>query len=196
MVSYADGSGGILDTSCFPNGVDELCRVVVADLSRAGFSAHADPGVMRQKYAKLLLNLGNVLQAAMPMDAEVKGIARAARKEALDCYAAADIDCMGQAEVKQRQADLYRVGDVPGIERGGGSSWQSVARGAADIETEYLNGEISLLGRLHRVPTPINDACVVMARQLLHERIAAGQYPSSALSALIENNSRVVAEQR
>jgi 2-dehydropantoate 2-reductase len=37
----------------------------------------------------------------------------------------------------------------------GGSTWQSLARGH-DLEGDYLNGEIVLLGRLHGVPTPVN----------------------------------------
>lgn len=188
VVSYADGHGGILDTGCFPAGVDDLCRGLVADLTSAGFSALAKPDVMRQKYAKLLLNLGNVLQAALPMDDEVKGIGRDARKEALSCYVAANIDCSTQDEVQELQAGIYRAADVPGIERGGGSSWQSIARGAADIETEYLNGEICMLGRLHGISTPVNDACVVMARELLYDRIEPGQYPKHRLSSLIDRS--------
>ena len=46
--------------------------------------------------------------------------------------------------------------DIGGRRRGGGSSWQSLARGTGTIETDYLNGEIVLLGRLHGVPTPVN----------------------------------------
>ena len=39
----------------------------------------------------------------------------------------------------------------------GGSSWQSLARGAGSIEAEYLNGEIVLLGGLYGVATPVNE---------------------------------------
>ena len=38
----------------------------------------------------------------------------------------------------------------------GGSSWQSLVRGTGTIETDFLNGEIVLLGRLHGIPTPVN----------------------------------------
>ena len=48
-----------------------------------------------------------------------------------------------------RRGDLLRLGPVGGRERGGGSSWQSLARGSGTIEADYLNGEIVLLGRLH-----------------------------------------------
>ena len=35
-----------------------------------------------------------------------------------------------------------------------GSVWQSLTRSTGSVETDYLNGEIVLLGRLHRIPTP------------------------------------------
>jgi 2-dehydropantoate 2-reductase len=38
-----------------------------------------------------------------------------------------------------------------------GSSWQSLAKAAGDIECAFLNGEVALLGRLHGVPTPLRD---------------------------------------
>jgi 2-dehydropantoate 2-reductase len=53
---------------------------------------------------------------------------------------------------------------VAGRARGGGSSWQSLARGTGSIEADHLNGEIVLLGRLHGVPTPVNE----LARRLVN----------------------------
>ncbi len=44
-----------------------------------------------------------------------------------------------------------------GDDRGGGSTWQSLERGAGSVETDYLNGENTLLGRLHGLSTPVND---------------------------------------
>jgi 2-dehydropantoate 2-reductase len=63
---------------------------------------------------------------------------------------------------------------VGGRQRAGGSSWQSIARGAGSIETDYLNGEIALLGRLHGVPTPVNAAMQRLAARMVRERIPAG----------------------
>jgi 2-dehydropantoate 2-reductase len=65
--------------------------------------------------------------------------------------------------------------DVGGRRRGGGSSWQSLARGTGTIETDYLNGEIVLLGRLHGVPTPVNATVQRVARELA----ASGAPPAS-----------------
>jgi len=45
---------------------------------------------------------------------------------------------------------------MPGIERGS-STWQSLVRGSGTTEVDWLNGEIVLLGRLHGIPTPVNE---------------------------------------
>lgn len=167
VVTHAAGVGGILDTGRYPQGVDTTTETVTDALTGAGFSARPDGQVMRQKYAKLLMNLGNVVQAGVQAGEDTSDIARGMRAEALACYAAADIDCATSDEVKARREAGYHLADIPGYERTAGSSWQSMARGTGDIETEYLNGEISLLGRLHGVPTPYNDAGVRMARELI-----------------------------
>ncbi len=62
------------------------------------------------------------------------------------------------AEDRERRGDLLQIRPIRGEMRGGGSTWQSVARGAARLETDYLNGEIVLIGRRHGTPTPVNDA--------------------------------------
>ncbi len=60
------------------------------------------------------------------------------------------------AEERERRGDLVEHGEIAGVPRPGGSSWQSLAKGSGTIEADYLNGEIVLLGRLHGVPTPVN----------------------------------------
>ena len=60
---------------------------------------------------------------------------------------------------------------IGGERRGGGSSWQSLARGTGAIEADYLNGEIVLLGRRHGVPTPVNAALQRVANRMARERI-------------------------
>ena len=64
---------------------------------------------------------------------------------------------------------------IPGRERGGGSSWQSLARGTGNIESDYLNGEIALLGRLHGVPTPVNALLQRLAAEAAARRDPPGQ---------------------
>ena len=63
--------------------------------------------------------------------------------------------------------------------RGGGSTWQSLRRGTGDVEIDYLNGEISLLGRRHGVPTPVND----LLRDAAWRLAGAGAEPGSLSAA-------------
>jgi 2-dehydropantoate 2-reductase len=183
VVSYAQGGSGILDSGCFPLGEDETVRQYTADLTDAGFSAQPDQHVMRQKYAKLLLNLNNILQAALQDYDNGDELRRQIRAEALACYAAAGIDCASREEVQDRQKGVYRMAPVPGFERTAGSSWQSLKRGTGDIETDYLNGEISWLGRLHGISTPANDACVALARELIRSGAGPGSVTAAELLA-------------
>ena len=57
---------------------------------------------------------------------------------------------------------------------GGSSGWQSVMRGTGSIEADYLNGEIVLLGRLHGVPTPYNEAVRRHANRVARSRLTPG----------------------
>jgi len=75
---------------------------------------------------------------------------------------------------------------LDGTPRGGGSSWQSLSRGTGTIEADYLNGEIGLLGRLHGVPTPLNDLLQQLANTFARERRAPGSMPVEQLARLAE----------
>jgi 2-dehydropantoate 2-reductase len=186
VVTHAAGPGGILDTGCYPLGVDDPCRAFTAALRAAGFSAEPCERVMRLKYAKLLTNLVNALQAATDMKEGSRDIARMLRQEALACFAAAGIDCADAEEFRARQEGAYHMADVPGRPRGGGSSWQSLMRGTGNIETDHLNGEVVLLGRLHGVATPANEVCQAVARRMAVERLAPGSIDAAELLAQIE----------
>ena len=55
-----------------------------------------------------------------------------------------------------------------------GSTWQSLAKGATSLETDYFNGEIVLLARLHGLATPANDFLIELSARMLRNRIPAG----------------------
>lgn len=185
VVTHASGRGGILDTGCYPHGVDEACGALTQALQQAGFSAEPDPRVMRLKHAKLLTNLNNALQAATDMRGEARHISRMLTQEAVQCFLAAGIDCADAAEFHARWQGVYQMADVPGYPRGGGSSWQSLMRGTGNIEADHLNGEIVLLGRLHGVATPANEVCQAVARRMADERLAPGTLDAAELLAQI-----------
>ena len=179
--------GGVLEAGCYPLGTEQLIEQVCADVTAAGFSSRPDATVMRWKYAKLLMNLGNALQAAIGIDTSTAGtVSTQLREEALASYAAAGIDCASAAEVKHRHAGSVQMGSIENHERGGGSSWQSLLRGTGSIEADYLNGEISYLGRLHGVPVPANATLQRVANTLARERAEPGRYNVAELQKLID----------
>jgi 2-dehydropantoate 2-reductase len=51
---------------------------------------------------------------------------------------------------------------------------QSLQRGTGAIETDYLNGEIVLLGRAHGVATPVNTALTHVARRMAQDGLQPG----------------------
>jgi 2-dehydropantoate 2-reductase len=51
------------------------------------------------------------------------------------------------------------------------------------IEADYLNGEIVLLGRLHGVPTPVNELAQEVARSLAASHTAPGSLSEAELLA-------------
>lgn len=183
VVTFAEDRAGMLDAGCYPGGVDDTITGVSAALDAAGFSARPDPAVMRQKYAKLLNNLNNAVTAACGEDSP--DIARLLRDEALACYAAAGIDCATAEQTHARRRDGIRGAPVPGFDRHGGSSLQSVLRGTGDIEADYLNGEIVQLGRLHGVPTPANHVVQRIGNQMAQQGLTVGAFTLADLENLI-----------
>jgi 2-dehydropantoate 2-reductase len=75
---------------------------------------------------------------------------------------------------------LHRVWsrrDINSVARPGDSSWQSLARATGSIETDFLNAEITMLGRLHGIATPINAMVHDLAARCARERRPPASIP-------------------
>jgi 2-dehydropantoate 2-reductase len=187
VLLHTHPTSGILDVGRYPDGLDGRAEAIAADLRASTFSSRADPRIMRAKYRKLLLNLGNAIEALTGERAFGVGqLYERAYAEAEACYAAAGIDAASAEEDQARRVDLPKLRPAGGKTRSKGSSWQSLARGAGSIEVDHLNGEITLLGRLHGVPTPVNAALQRFANQAAREGRAAGSMTVEELTALID----------
>lgn len=171
--------GASCDIGRVPRGVDEVDTAFAADLIAAGVRSKACGDVMARKYAKLILNLLNVLEAASGREAYASDLGRRARAEAETAFAAAGIHLPSG---EPAQAGM-RYAEVEGVSRPGGSTLQSLARGASTLEADDLNGEIVLLGRLHGVATPVNAMLQRLALRLVAERISPGSIPLAELEA-------------
>lgn len=175
VVAYSSPVSGLLDIGRYPGGVDDTARSISAALRASTFESVPRPDIMRWKHQKLLMNLANAIEAACGPEGRGTDVARAAIREAVACYTAAGIEFASREEDRARRGDLLQIRDVGSRGRGGGSTWQSLARGTGAIETDFLNGEIVLLGRLHGVPTPVNAMLQRVARDLA----ASGAPPGS-----------------
>jgi 2-dehydropantoate 2-reductase len=130
-----------------------------------------------------LLNLGNILEAALAPDAEDQRFYALLRAEAEAAFTAAGIAWRAVGTSDPRREPLMRYQPVAGIGRSGGSSTQSLARGAGSIETDYLNGVVVLLGRLHGVPVPANAFFVDLSARMVRDKLRPGAFTPAQLEA-------------
>lgn len=165
---------GILEVGRFPMGVDERAESIAHDLTAAGFISSARENVMAWKYRKLISNLGNGVGASFVDNAAADELLRLARQEGEAVLGAAGIDVVSAEADAQRRRDHIVRRSHREAASGGSSTWQSVARGVGNVEIDYLAGEIVLLGRLHGVPTPVNELVQRTTSRLARERLPAG----------------------
>jgi 2-dehydropantoate 2-reductase len=180
--AYGSQLTGMIDLGRYPDGVDELCHELAAMLESSTFTSRPTADVMRLKYAKLLLNLANAVGALCSSGPESDELTERARAEGRETLDAAGIEYVAD-EVTDLKGRWERLGvrEIGGRPRAGSSTWQSLARGAAAIETDYLNGEIVLQGRLHGVPTPVNRALCELAARVAGQ--AGGERRVTSISA-------------
>jgi 2-dehydropantoate 2-reductase len=182
VVAYAAPFAGMLHVGRYPEGVDEACESFVELLEQSALVAVAASDVMRWKWAKLISNLANVVEALIGLGTPESGdVVERVNAEAHAVLAAAGIAHASKSEEKIVRSDRVEVTDVEGEPRGGGSTWQSLARGASQLETDYLNGEITLLGRQYGVPTPLNAGLQRLAAEAVRERWAPGSLSAEEL---------------
>ena len=161
----------------------------MAMLKEANFSARPTADIMRWKYGKLMINLGNALNALAPRNDEANPVRELLRAECRAVYAAAGIAYTEEDEITARRGELMKAGKINGVGRQRDSSWQGLMRGNRDIEADYLNGEIIMLGRLHGVPTPANEVVLRLANRMAREGIAPQSMSAVDLLHQIEEAS-------
>ena len=186
VVSYAGGVAGILDIGAYPRGAGMLSAPIASALSQAGFDSSVRDDIMVHKYAKLIGNLGNGVQVICGFD-DLEGnrkLADLAAQEGRAVLTAAGIAHDASQIVDTGAAwEQLRIGEVDGHRHRGGSSWQSVTRRTGDVETDYLNGEIVLVGRTLGIPTPYNTAIQKLARATVRDGRPPGWCTASQVIA-------------
>jgi len=168
---------GIFDIGRYPSGSNHFDDDLARALEGANIATFVIPEVMKSKYGKLLLNLGNILEASVGPDVDYDAIRALLRREAEAVFRAAGIDWHDVGAADPRREGLMRQQSITGVARTGGSTTQSLARSTGSIETDYLNGEIVLLGRLFGVPVPANGYFVQLSSEMVRDKVGPGLVP-------------------
>jgi thiosulfate/3-mercaptopyruvate sulfurtransferase len=173
---------GILWLGRYPSGSDARARAWAEDLRYGGFAVQVVDDLQRWKAAKLIGNVANAVDALYPQDERAEAVIERVHAEARQVFAAAGMSVADWATESEVDTSEVRIGTVAGRSRAGGSTLQSLQRRAGSVEVDFLNGEIALLGRLHGVATPLNEALQAqVARAVEH-----GDQPRTADIAVLE----------
>ncbi|WP_165521857.1 ketopantoate reductase family protein [Micromonospora zingiberis] len=143
--------------------------------------------VVAWKAWKLGYNTVNALEPVFTASALRDELRQRLRREALDVFAAMGIRPVDPYHDSSSELDFALIAPqpVPGRTRAGNSTLQSFLRGAT-LESDYLNGEVVLLGRLHGVPTPLNAALQELVQQAAAESRAPGALGDDAIRELLD----------
>ena len=185
---FASPRSGVLDLGRYPSGRNTTSETLSAALRSASFHSEVRDDIQVAKYSKLIANLGNAIEALSGPSARKSAVAEVLREEAFAVLRAAGIRIDLDAAAKR--SALVVPKPLGAAERPGGSSWQSLSRQTGNIETDYLNGEIVLLGRLHGVPTPANQLVQRLANAYARERRSPGSLPLQELARQVEARVR------
>lgn len=186
----------VLEVGRWPGGHDDTDDRVAETFSAAGLLTRARDDVQAYKYRKLLTNLGNAVEAVLGSDLDDEG-ARAARAlyrravaEGERVLALAGVPLLDPQEWKDDVAARLTTAEVDGVRRGGGSTWQSLVRGAGSVEADYLNGEVVLLARLHGTVAPVNEVLRRVVVDAAREGRPPGSVTPAELTRLVDGAER------
>jgi thiosulfate/3-mercaptopyruvate sulfurtransferase len=180
VVSPADPAVGVIWVGRYPSGRDARLEEVAVDLRAARHLVEVVDDVPRWRAGKLLQVIGNALdalyepgplreRAAAALRAEARQVLRLAGESPADLRAETTLDL-----------ERFAVRPIPGRPTAGRSTWQSLARGASP-ESDFLNGEITLLARLHGSEAPRNAAVLDRVHQAVREATPVGSLDDADL---------------
>ncbi len=182
---FVEPAFGMFDIGRFPGGVDADDTALAEALNAANIAAFTMPDVMASKYGKLLMNLTNIVEAALGPGNRPIELGERLRAEGRAVLEAAGIDWRAVGGTDPRRDQFIRGAKLNSVASAGSSTTQSLLRGTGSIETDLLNGEISMLGRLHGVPTPRNDRLTLLSAELVGSGAAPGSMTLAQLEALL-----------
>jgi len=183
VAGYSTPAPGILDIGTVPvGGAEATAELVAASFRDAGFLSEVVPDIVRAKYSKLVMNLGNAIEVVCGPGGTDSALFGVVHAEGKDVLTAAGI---AFDEGTDPRREHLRMRPVGGHRREGGSTWQSVRRGAGSLETDYLAGEIVLTARLVGRRAPANELLQRLAADVAAGRLEpAAHTPDDVLAML------------
>ena len=99
---------GLLDLGRVPGGSDDVAESVATDLRAAGFGSEVRPDIMAWKHRKLLMNLGNAVDATCAPGPAADELVERAQAEGEATLLAAGIPVVPAEQDVERRGDLLR----------------------------------------------------------------------------------------
>ncbi len=185
--AYLAEVSGVFHMGRYPVGLTDvddrvLLDAVRGDWTRSQLGVLLPDDVMAWKYSKLLSNLGNAFNALAGRGEGLDELVARARDEGRGVLDAAGVRVTSEEVEAEARAAGPKFGEIPGASHVGSSSWQSLARGRGDIETDYLNGEIVAIAHRLGMDAPINARICVLAREAAQSGRAPGSYTVGELA--------------
>lgn len=175
----------------YPEGLDDTAEQVAQALRDSGFEVTTSPEIMKLKWRKVFMNLGNAAFAMTDIfgqeiawNKKLRALLADVQEEALRVTRAAgiELDSMpGMPPVEKTIENFRRMNDKPKQEieehmKLRPSTWQCVYLQRGRTELDSFHGEIIRLGQKHGIPTPINRVLFDMVEEMVRKRELPGKY--------------------
>lgn len=177
---------GIFDTGLYPRGANAHDERLAEALNAANIATFVKEDVMPLKYGKLFINLNNILEGVLGRGVDCARIFALLKAEAAAALRAAGIEWTEVGGADPLRDQYMRFQPIEGVHYDGGSTTQSLTRGAGSVETDFINGEIALLARLHGTQAPANAFLVDLAARLARDGVRPGSLSTADLEAQME----------
>ncbi|MFB8003832.1 ketopantoate reductase family protein [Nocardia sp. NPDC056000] len=166
---YIGGALAGIASTLTPEFAEQALKTFTTDLHDANFLIKQVTDIHSYKAAKIVHSVRNGVEVLAGDRKTKDAVGQALSAEARFVLTAAGFDPANTAALILDPAQGH-FSERSGVTAGRQSTWQSFARGTPTNEVDYLNGEISLLARLHGIPAPLNTGL----QQLLGRATHAG----------------------
>ena len=171
----------------YPHGIDALLESVAVDLRAAGYLIKLVDDAMPYKWGKLMANLSNAIDAITGSGwgtGKDTSADRAVYDEAVAILKKAGVTWISQEKVIEGWPETKNVrGQFNTAAQS--STWQSLARGRATLETDFLNGEIVRLAKSIGLEAPLNQKLIEITQKMAAGHEKPGAYTTAQLKEML-----------